>query len=136
MAQATTGAPAATEPELIAVGTPVEVRSRFVGSWSRGFEVADHRKRALPDQTSLRRQHPPRRIRSAGDPRRTAQARFLVVLTRPEGPTRPGQLSSSMNSSIGIADRVRVFKVPLAPSATATRATDLSSGASSTVAKS
>jgi hypothetical protein len=35
--------PAVTEPELIAVGTPVEVRSRFVGSWSRGFEVADHR---------------------------------------------------------------------------------------------
>ena len=42
MAQVTTGVPAATEPELIAVGTPVEVRSRFVGSWSRGFEVADH----------------------------------------------------------------------------------------------
>jgi hypothetical protein len=34
--------PAVTEPELIPVGTPVEVRSRFVGSWSRGFEVADH----------------------------------------------------------------------------------------------
>jgi hypothetical protein len=42
VAQAT-GEVAATEPELVAVGTPVEVRSRFVGSWSRGFEVADHR---------------------------------------------------------------------------------------------
>jgi hypothetical protein len=25
---------------LYAVGTPVDVKNRFVGSWSRGFEVA------------------------------------------------------------------------------------------------
>ncbi|MFZ0667452.1 MAG: hypothetical protein WAM97_16985 [Acidimicrobiales bacterium] len=29
--------------EPIPVGTRVEVRSRFVGEWSRGFEVAEHR---------------------------------------------------------------------------------------------
>lgn len=27
----------------IPVGTRVEVRSRFIGTWSRGFEVAEHR---------------------------------------------------------------------------------------------
>lgn len=26
----------------IAVGTRVDVRSRYIGSWARGFEVADH----------------------------------------------------------------------------------------------
>jgi hypothetical protein len=27
--------------ELLVAGTPVDVRSRYVGSWSRGFEVAE-----------------------------------------------------------------------------------------------
>jgi hypothetical protein len=31
-----------TESDLIPLGTKVEVRSRFVGSWSRGFEIAGH----------------------------------------------------------------------------------------------
>lgn len=31
--------------DLIPVGTRVEVRSRFVGSWSRGFEVAGQNER-------------------------------------------------------------------------------------------
>jgi hypothetical protein len=53
-----TGVPAAKEPELLAAGTPVEVRSRFVGSWSRGFEVADHKQgryriKRLSDQSVL-----------------------------------------------------------------------------------
>jgi hypothetical protein len=28
-------------PELLGAGTPVDVRSRYVGTWSRGFEVAE-----------------------------------------------------------------------------------------------
>jgi hypothetical protein len=40
---ATTGASTATDPEPIPVGTRVEVRSRFIGTWSRGFEIADNR---------------------------------------------------------------------------------------------
>jgi hypothetical protein len=28
------------DPEFMPVGTRVEVRNRFVGSWSRGFEIA------------------------------------------------------------------------------------------------
>lgn len=32
--------------EALTKGTPVDVRSRFVGSWSRGFEVAER----VPDQ--------------------------------------------------------------------------------------
>ena len=48
MAGPTTGVPTATHPDPIArdpipVGTRVEVRSRFIGTWSRGFEIADHR---------------------------------------------------------------------------------------------
>ena len=27
-------------PAVFAVGAPVDVRNRFVGSWSRGFEIA------------------------------------------------------------------------------------------------
>ena len=71
MAEATTGVPAATEPELIAVGTPVEVRSRFVGSWSRGFEVADHRDgryriKRLSDGSVLPDEFDPRRSARSG----------------------------------------------------------------------
>jgi hypothetical protein len=43
VAEATTGATTETDPDPIPVGTRVEVRSRFIGTWSRGFEVADHR---------------------------------------------------------------------------------------------
>lgn len=43
MAGATTGASTATDPDWIPVGTRVEVRDRFIGTWSRGFEIADHR---------------------------------------------------------------------------------------------
>jgi hypothetical protein len=43
VAGATTGATTETDPDPIPVGTRVEVRSRFIGTWSRGFEVADHR---------------------------------------------------------------------------------------------
>ena len=33
----------ASEPTIaFAVGTSVDVKNRFVGSWSRGFEVAGH----------------------------------------------------------------------------------------------
>ena len=44
---------------LLRTGTPVDVRSRFVGSWSRGFEVAEqvtehgYRIRRLSDGTVL-----------------------------------------------------------------------------------
>ncbi len=43
----------------LSTGTPVDVRSRFVGSWSRGFEVAEcvadqgYRVRRLSDGTVL-----------------------------------------------------------------------------------
>ena len=30
-----------SDEELLGAGTPVDVRSRYVGSWSRGFEVAE-----------------------------------------------------------------------------------------------
>jgi hypothetical protein len=43
VAGAMTGATATTDPDPIPVGTRVEVRSRFIGTWSRGFEIADHR---------------------------------------------------------------------------------------------
>ena len=43
MAGATSGAFTATDPDPIPVGTRVEVRSRFIGTWSRGFEIAEHR---------------------------------------------------------------------------------------------
>jgi hypothetical protein len=36
-------APRSVEADPLPVGTRVEVRSRFIGSWSRGFEVAEHR---------------------------------------------------------------------------------------------
>jgi hypothetical protein len=63
-----TGVPAAKEPELLEVGTPVEVRSRFVGSWSRGFEVADHhggryRIKRLSDRSVLPDEFDPSEIR-------------------------------------------------------------------------
>jgi hypothetical protein len=44
---------------VLRAGTPVDVRSRFVGSWSRGFEVAEqvaergYRLRRLSDGTVL-----------------------------------------------------------------------------------
>ena len=44
---------------LLRTGTPVDVRSRFVGSWSRGFEVAEqvaehgYRLRRVSDGTVL-----------------------------------------------------------------------------------
>ncbi len=68
MAQAMTGVPAATEPELMPVGTPVEVRSRFVGSWSRGFEIAEHRDgryrvKRLSDSSILPDEFDPEEIR-------------------------------------------------------------------------
>jgi len=40
LSEATKEAPRNADPGLIPVGTRVEVRSRFVGSWSRGFEVS------------------------------------------------------------------------------------------------
>lgn len=33
---------AARSTDRLARGTRVDVRNRFVGSWSRGFEVAEH----------------------------------------------------------------------------------------------
>jgi hypothetical protein len=33
----------ASDAEPLPVGTRVEVRSRFIGSWSRGFEIAHNR---------------------------------------------------------------------------------------------
>jgi len=33
--------PSAKEAEKLAPGTRVDVRSRYVGTWSRGFEVAE-----------------------------------------------------------------------------------------------
>lgn len=45
--------------EALRAGTPVDVRSRFVGDWSRGFEVAErvddrgYRVRRLSDGTVL-----------------------------------------------------------------------------------
>src|SRR4051794_35319916 len=32
--------PSASEPEMLGIGTPVEVRARFDREWKRGFEVA------------------------------------------------------------------------------------------------
>jgi len=43
--EATKEAEGIEDPSLIPVGTPVEVRSRFVGSWSRGFEIAGYGER-------------------------------------------------------------------------------------------
>ena len=47
-----------SEEELLTAGTPVDVRSRYVGSWSRGFEVAEivgdaYRVRRLSDGSVL-----------------------------------------------------------------------------------
>jgi len=45
--------------EALSAGTPVDVRSRFVGTWSRGFEVAErvadhgYRVRRLSDGSVL-----------------------------------------------------------------------------------
>ncbi|HAM03345.1 MAG TPA: hypothetical protein DCQ30_14140 [Acidimicrobiaceae bacterium] len=45
--------------DALRAGTPVDVRSRFVGDWSRGFEVAErvedqgYRVRRLSDDTVL-----------------------------------------------------------------------------------
>jgi hypothetical protein len=30
-----------SEEEVLTAGTPVDVRSRYMGTWSRGFEVAE-----------------------------------------------------------------------------------------------
>lgn len=47
-----------SDEELLAAGTPIDVRSRYVGSWSRGFEVAEivgdaYRVRRLSDGSVL-----------------------------------------------------------------------------------
>jgi hypothetical protein len=42
VSEATTAAQTSAEHDLIPAGNRVEVRSRFVGTWSRGFEVAGH----------------------------------------------------------------------------------------------
>lgn len=49
---------ARSEAELATVGTPVDVRSRYMGTWSRGFEVAEivgdaYRVRRLSDGSVL-----------------------------------------------------------------------------------
>jgi hypothetical protein len=47
------------DDEVLSAGTPVDVRSRYVGAWSRGFEVAErvndagYRVRRLSDGTVL-----------------------------------------------------------------------------------
>ena len=46
------------DDELLAAGTPVDVRSRYLGTWSRGFEVAElvgdaYRVRRLSDDSVL-----------------------------------------------------------------------------------
>ena len=46
------------DEEVLVAGTPVDVRSRYVGSWSRGFEVAEivgdsYRVRRLSDGSVL-----------------------------------------------------------------------------------
>lgn len=46
------------DEELLGAGTPVDVRSRYLGSWSRGFEVAEivgdsYRVRRLSDGSVL-----------------------------------------------------------------------------------
>jgi hypothetical protein len=48
----------ATDMPDLAEGTPVDVRNRFVGSWSHGFEVAErvqggYRVRRLSDDSVL-----------------------------------------------------------------------------------
>jgi hypothetical protein len=43
VAGVSTGVSTAIDPDPIPVGTRVEVRSLFIGTWSRGFEIADHR---------------------------------------------------------------------------------------------
>jgi hypothetical protein len=65
----TSGDPLSAESDLIAVGTRVEVRSRFIGSWSRGFEVAEHRGtrygiKRLSDQSILPDDFEPSEVRA------------------------------------------------------------------------
>ena len=48
-------------------GTPVDVRNRFVGSWSHGFEVAERGGR-VPRAPPLRRQCPARHLLERGRP--------------------------------------------------------------------
>ena len=57
-------------PAVFAVGAPVDVRNRFVGSWSRGFEIAATGRSRLPDPASFRPEHPARRprVRRGRDP--------------------------------------------------------------------
>ena len=56
---ANTGSMPTARHNLLSSGTPVDVRSRFVGDWSRGFEVAErvadqgYRVRRLSDGTIL-----------------------------------------------------------------------------------
>jgi hypothetical protein len=47
-----------SEEQLLVVGTTVDVRSRYIGTWSRGFEVAEivgdaYRVRRLSDSSVL-----------------------------------------------------------------------------------
>ncbi len=56
----------------LCAGTSVEVRNRFVGTWSRGFEVAEHldgryRLRRLSDGCELPGLFDPSEVRSAAD---------------------------------------------------------------------
>ena len=51
-------APSSFSSSLLARGTPVDVRNRFVGAWSHGFEIAErvgagYRVRRLSDGTVL-----------------------------------------------------------------------------------
>lgn len=54
----TVAAQTQSDVELLTTGTPVDVRTRYVGSWSQGFEVAEivgdaYRVRRLSDGTVL-----------------------------------------------------------------------------------
>ncbi|HZU79758.1 MAG TPA: hypothetical protein VE991_07555 [Acidimicrobiales bacterium] len=59
MVETLSGTRAVRTDEALAVGTRVDVRSRFVGQWSRGFEVAEqvddeaYRVRRLSDGSIL-----------------------------------------------------------------------------------
>jgi hypothetical protein len=57
------------EEEVLVAGTPVDVRSRYVGSWSRGFEVAEivgdaYRVRRLSDGRVLPAEFSPNDVRA------------------------------------------------------------------------
>ena len=62
-------------------GTPVDVRNRFVGSWSHGFEVAERVQGGYRVPTALRRQCAARCLPQRGRQVGASQAGPVVVLS-------------------------------------------------------